>query len=356
MLEDTIPQQSGPSSRWKKILTVVTLLAMAALAFTLRGQIADVIDNFRKVNLYFLWLMIPLQILNYDAYARLYREFFKILGSKVKYSDMFKLSLELNMVNHLLPSGGVSGISYFSLRMKSFGVSTARSTLAQVMKFALVFVSFQILLAFGLLALAIRGHASNLMILIAGSLSTLLFVGTGISIYVIEDKKRIKSFLLAVTRLLNRILHVFRRKNPETFNVSRAQDVFEELHDNYVLMKHRWTELRRPLFFSLVANITEVLTVYVVFLAFGEKVNIGAVIIAYAIANFAGLLSVLPGGIGVYEALMTATLAATGVEASLSIPVIIMYRVLNIGLQLPPGYYYYHKAIQSGGFEVQKNA
>src|SRR6185369_16914036 len=100
--------------------------------------------------------------------------------------------------------------------------------------------------------------------------------------------------------------------------------------------------------YALVADATEIAAVYVVYIAFGEWVNIGAVILAYGIANFAGLVSVLPGGIGIYEALMTTVLAATGVPARLSLPVTVMYRVLNSLIQLPPGYYFYHQAIKQG--------
>jgi uncharacterized membrane protein YbhN (UPF0104 family) len=68
--------------------------------------------------------------------------------------------------------------------------------------------------------------------------------------------------------------------------------------------------------------------------------------LAYAVANVAGLISVLPGGIGIYEALMTAVLASAGISPAVSLPVTVMYRVLNTALQLPPGYYFYHKSIK----------
>ncbi len=100
-----------------------------------------------------------------------------------------------------------------------------------------------------------------------------------------------------------------------------------------------------PLIYALMSSVTEIATLYTVYAAFGEYVNVGAVIIAYAVANFAGLISVLPGGIGVYEGLMTAVLATVGVSPATSLPVTVMYRVLSMAIQLPPGYYLYHRAI-----------
>jgi glycosyltransferase 2 family protein len=93
------------------------------------------------------------------------------------------------------------------------------------------------------------------------------------------------------------------------------------------------------------ANFWEVMAVYIVYVAFGHFVNFGAVILAYAVANFAGLVSVLPGGVGIYEGLMTLVLVASGVPSRLSLPVTVMYRVVNTIVQLPPGYYFYHRTL-----------
>src|SRR5438105_14548860 len=98
-----------------------------------------------------------------------------------------------------------------------------------------------------------------------------------------------------------------------------------------------------PFVYMTIANITEVASIYVVYIAFGHYVNVGAVILAYAVANFAGLISVLPAGIGIYEGLMTAVLVATGIPAEVSIPVTIMYRVINMLIQLTSGYFFYQK-------------
>ena len=343
MSEETLARRA----RWKLILTILTFAALAILIYSIRSEIASVIKNLTKVNLWALLLILPLEFLNYDAYARLYRNLFKTLGKKVSYKSMFRLTLELNFVNHILPSGGVSGISYFGVRMRAEGVSGTKATLAQVMKFFLLFVSFQPILVLALLFLSIRGHANNFVILIASSIITLLIVGTFIGIYIIESRERINSTLTNLTKAINAVLGFFRR-NKETIDIKGAQHTFNELHDNYMVLKGNWRDLKMPFFYMVVANLTEIATVYAVYIAFGHLVNFGAVVLAYAIANFAGLISVLPAGIGIYEALMTGVLAATGIPAELSIPVTIMYRVLNMFIQLVPGYYFYQKAVRAG--------
>ncbi|HXE10463.1 MAG TPA: lysylphosphatidylglycerol synthase transmembrane domain-containing protein, partial [Verrucomicrobiae bacterium] len=155
-------------------------------------------------------------------------------------------------------------------------------------------------------------------------------------------------FFVFMTKGLNRLIHLVRPSYPETISINKAKKVFNDFHGSYSQIKGNYRELKGPFMYALLADATEVAAVYVVYIAFGEWVNVGAVILAYGIANFAGLISVLPGGIGIYEALMTAVLASTGIPPSVSLPVTVMYRILNTLLQLPPGYYFYHKAIASG--------
>src|SRR3989344_4862510 len=335
-------------SKWRIVLTVATFIALGILIYSLRHQIAEVVSNLGKVNAWALLLIIPIQLLNNDVYARLYKNLFKTLGKKVSFWAMYKLTLELKFVNNIFPSGGVSGVSYFSVRARSEGVSTAQATLTQVIKFMLVFVSFQPLLVLGLLFLAARGHVNDLVMVVATSIITLLIVGTLLGIYIIDSRQRINAFLTFITKLLNKLLHLARPNYPEVINIAKAQAAFHELHDNYQVFKKNWRQLKRPFFYAFLANVTEVATLYAVYVAFGEFVNIGAVILAYAVANFAGLISVLPAGIGIYEFLMTGVLVATGVPAGLSISVTIMFRLVTMAVQLPPGYFFYQKAVKDG--------
>lgn len=328
------------------------MLTIGLLGFAIllvRKDIANAFSDLGRINAVALLLIIPLQAQNYAAYAHLYQEFFKILGSKQPTKRMYKVALELNFVNHVFPSGGVSGFSYFAARLKPYGVTTVQATLTQTMRFILTFVSFIFLLFLGLFLLALGGSASNMTILITCSL-TFLTVFTIIGgIYVVSSKTRIKSFTRSLTKVVNKVLHVVRPKHPETINLKRVEDVCNEMHTNYVMLRAKAPQLRTPLFYSMLANITELGTIYVVYIAYGQFVNPGAVIIAYALANFAGLVAVLPGGIGVYEGLMAAVLVSAGVPAGLAISVTVMYRVINLGLSLPIGYYFYHKALKTLG-------
>jgi uncharacterized protein (TIRG00374 family) len=341
----TTKKSSYLKQHWKVLLNIATVAALLIVVVAIHKELITTFKTLHKVDFWALFLLIPIEIWNYHAQAKLYQGLFKVVGNDLDYRLLFETSLELNFINSVFPSGGVSGISYFGARMRSDKISGGRATLVQIMKLMLIFVSFEILLVLGLFFIAIKGHVNGLTLLIGGAMSTLLIVGTFAFVLIIGDRRRINASFEFITKILNRIIHVVRPGHPETIGIDRFRPAVDELHDNYKLMEKHLGKLKWPLFHALEANFSEILAVYVVYIAFGHWVNFGAVILAYAVSNFAGLISVLPSGVGVYEAIMTAVLAATGVPPRISLPVTVMYRVLNTILQLPPGYFYYHRTL-----------
>jgi uncharacterized protein (TIRG00374 family) len=335
--------------RWKLIINIVTIIALLVLIYATRHDLVATVRNLTHVNAWALLLLIPIEALNYHAQTKLYQRLFGIVGNRLSYKFLFKTSVELNFVNHVFPSGGVTGISYFGVRMsKDNAISGGKATLIQIMKLGLTLLSYEVLIVIGLLCLAVMGRVNSVTILVAGSLSTLLLVGTVLFVYIVGSESRIDSFFTSLTKALNQAIHFVIRSSPESINIDAARKLFNDFHDNYEQLKDSRKALTVPFWYAFLANLTEVLAVYTVYVAFDKYINFGAVILAYGVANFAGLVSVLPGGVGIYEGLMTAVLAAAGVAPSLSLPVTIMYRVLNTLIQIPPGYVLYQRALNRG--------
>lgn len=341
------------SKQFKVVLTIITVAALVAITISIRHQISDTVNNLAGAKLGYIALIVPLALTNHFFQGKLYQGMFRVLGNRFRTKPMMRLSLELNFVNNVFPSAGVSGFSYLGFRMHDEKVPAGRSTMVQAMRFMLIFMTFQILLGLGLLMLAINGGVNNLVMLAAGSISTLLIIGTALGLFIIGSKKRIKAFFATLTRGLNFVFKYIRpSRNPETITISKVERVFSDLHDNYRVIRKDLSKLKRPLLFAFLANLVEIVSIYMVFLAFGYLVNPGAVIMAYAVANFAGILSVLPGGIGVYEGLMTGVLTAAGIPISLSLPVVITFRILSMAIQLPIGYILYYYNIHNKRFPL----
>lgn len=345
----SMSKNSFIGKNWKLLLNILTIIALIIFVYLIRDQLLETWDNLDRVKWWALLLIIPLQVWKYDTQARLYRSLFHIVGNKFRYRQMFETSLELNFINNVFPSGGVSGISYFGIRMRSDKVTAGKATLVQLMKLLMLFVSFEVLLLLGLFLVALEGDVNSLLLMLTVALSTLLFVGTVLFVYILGGKGRVHAFYKLIEFSVYRTRQlIFRKRTIEKQELPRIRFLLSELHNNFKTIKARYSELKAPFLWGMLTNVAEILTIYAVYVAFGEWVNIGAVILAYSVANFAGLVSVLPGGVGIYEALMTTVLVAAGIPVALSLSTTIMYRVLSSVVQLPIGYYYYNRTIKTG--------
>ena len=318
----------------------------------INGQI---VSGLTLWSILILGLQIPIQLLSYGALSHFYYSYFVNVGllARCRLRDLYRTSLELNFVNSVFPSGGVSGFSYLGLRLRPLGIKVASATLAQSLRFALTFITYLPILAVGLLFLAFDNRANNLVVLIGAGLFLVMVLVILIGWYLISDSNRIKKlvyWLPAAVRWLTQRLP-FLRQQRLLEAIDKVERVLGEIHNDYSHLKRNPRQLLAPAGYALAVNIFELLTIYAVYLAFyqtlGEIVNPGAVIIAYLVANFAGLVVILPGGIGLYEILMIQIVIWGGGSSDIAIVSTLVYRVINLVVFVPLGYCFYQMAVRN---------
>ena len=330
----------------KTFFSIAAVVAMAAVIYVARADIVEAWKKLPEANPWLLLMLIPTQLLGYHANAKLYEKYFAAFGNSVAYKPLYRMAVELNFVNHVFPSGGLSGASYISFKLKKWGVSTAKATLAIIARFGMLFLTFQVLMLVGILALVVRGHAYKTTIIITIALGALFLIGGFFAIYIISSRKRSTALTNAVIRTVNWVVRVFHIKRDRLIQEEKVASTLKELNKDYIALMLERHKLRSPTLYSLLVNITEVASIYFVYLAFGQPVNFGAVIIAYGVANVAGAVAAIPGGIGVYESLMTIVMVSAGVPAGVSLSVTVVYRVINMAVFIPIGYVFYQHSLQ----------
>lgn len=331
---------------FKLWLNVFTFVGLGVLIYVSRSQIVDTFEKLVDLNYFWLLSIIPLQLINYLSVAKFYKTYLKGLNEEIALKKLYAIALEINFINNVFPSGGVSGFGYLRARFKKLGIPTSKSTLAQLSRHILTFFSFIIYLLFAMFMLALFGNASRVMVAISISIIFFVIIGAVLMIYLISSDSRIKKFTAALPNLINRFFNVFKRKKHPIIDVERIEITFGQLHEDYMYVRSNLKSLKSPFFWTMTMNLTELATIFVVYLAFESVVNPGAIIIAYAVASMAGLVAILPGGVGVYEGLMTAILTSAGIPKALALSATLVYRVLTMVIFLPVGFILYQIALR----------
>lgn len=329
-------------------LTLVTLLLLAVVVVAAWPKIVMAWGLLGRVDLLVLALLIPVQFASYYATGGMIFSYLRSKGNleDMSHWSMTRLALELNFVNHILPSGGAAGFSYLAWVLKKHKVSVARSTMAQLIRFVLTFVSFIMLLLIAMVILTFRHEIDRSIVAIGTGLVVAAVAAVWIGIWLIKSNARLTRFSAWLTRTVNRfITWITRGKKKDLVNGEVILEFFDGIHDDYLAIRRERKILIRPFVWATVANLLDVALIWISFWALGYPLDAPLLFIAFGIASIAGALSVTPGGAGVYETVMVAFLAASGITPEVAIAGTLLARVTLLAGTILFGYVFYQLTI-----------
>lgn len=268
--------------------------------------------------------------------------------------NLARMALEMNFVNHILPSGGVSGISYMGWRLSRYGVSSGRATMAQVVRFATGFISFIALLIVAVLVVTIDGNINRWIILVSSTIAGLMLSTIVGGVYLMSSQARIARFTTWITKTVNKVIRkiTFGRKRV-VLKEPEVKVFFADMHRDYVALRHDKAILLKPFLWGLVYTLCDVSLFLITFWALGAPVNPAPILIAYGVATTAGFFAATPGGAGAYEAIMVAFLAMAGLDQGTAIAGIVLTRVILLMGTICFGYLFYQHALIKYGKQTE---
>lgn len=332
-------------------INIVSLLLVGVVLFVARDDLVKAWHLLWQVNIWIFLLVIPLQFLSYYASGAMIFSYLKAQRDldHVSPLEQPKMALELNFVNHIFPTAGVSGASYMTYRLGKLGVNHGRATLAQVVRFAMSFLSYAALMVIAVLWVTLDGDLTRLTILVACGIVTAILVGVAATIFLLESKSRLEKFARFLDGLLNkRITGLIRRKKP-IVPPEQMKTFFCDLRHDYKTLKQNPRSLLKPFIWGIVFNVSETMMFFVAFWALGAVVNPAPILIALGFAGLVGAFLVTPGGAGGYEAAMILVLTSAGVSPAVTVTGVLLARTTLIVITIVTGYVFYHAAMRKHG-------
>ncbi len=330
---------------WMSLITGILLALLVALAWK---QIVHAWELLGQLNVWVLALLIPVQIISYLAAGEMMFSYLRSKGAMMGVGPLkqARMALELNFVNHVLPSGGVSGISYMNWRLKKYGITSGRATASQMIRYVAQFAAYIILLLISVAMITIDGNVNRWVILFSVLLVFMMTIGTVAMVFVISSQKRCDKFAVFVAATIRKVVtFVTFGRVKKVVDVTAVQKFLTEMHEEYLTLRHDRKLLLKPFLWGIVFNVFDTLLFVVTFWALGAPVSPAAVMIAYGLASFVGLFVVTPGGTGAYEAVMASFLVTAGMTPGAAIAGTLVTRIVVLLGTIGFGYIFYQLAI-----------
>ncbi len=329
-------------------ISIITFVLIGVVLFLSRHELAHAWSLLGRVDVWILFLLIPVVMIGYLAAGEMVFSYLrqKHLIKEVSIWTQMRMSLELNFVNHILPSGGVSGMSYMNWRLGKFGVPGGKATMAQAVRYIMGFASLIALLVIAVFLVTIDGHVNRWIILMSSTLVFLMIFVTVIAIALLSNPDRLSFIVSRLGRACNKIVRkiTFGRVQ-QAIHPDKLAASLVDMHDDYVELMRDKRILLKPFLWGIFFTITEIAIFWIVFWALGSPVNPAPILIAYGLASLAGFVVVTPGGAGAYEAIMVMVLSLAGMSNGEAIAGVVLTRTIIIAVTICVGWIFYQQAI-----------
>ena len=346
---------------FKKILSIVTLILVVLVAYNafsaeavVDGQTMTMMEatwySLKSINIWVLLMIIPEQIIMYYAAGQIYFAFLRQRKSfKMSQAKLTRISLEINFVNHALPSGGTSGLAYLIWRLKDYDISAGQ-------------ISFVHILRYGICAVgnALQTLVAIVIVLIMGTvipggmwaiwLSALIAFGVlgliGVAWLIVRKQKNIDWLSDVTSKFINKVVRkITRGKKRKFLKEESVTKFFADLREDYLNLKKNRRILGKPLAWGLFYSFLELATYWVVGCSLGHPEILPQIMVAEAVGSVVGMVIMTPGGMGGYEGAFVAVLVATGVDLQVATITVIVTRVFVILGTIISGYGFYQHAL-----------
>ncbi len=325
--------------KWRHFAFFLVLILLGLLVLRNLGQIQQFIDLFKQLNVLVLFLVLPVRYGYYWANTRYYEHFYELYNKRLPHWELFAGVVSMNFVNTVIPTGGLSGAAYFAQIFRD-KVTHKQSYLAQFFWYIATFLSLVIVLAVSFIILFFsRSIAQISFRLLLIVMSFVLFVAFAV-IAVTLNPKLFENVLFVLTRPINWLLKLIRKGSISQKQTRQFVKGYKSLIELFA--KHP-KQAVRPFLDALLCIIFEVLSILIVYLAFGVLVNPGVAGAAYIFALLLSGLSFFTSGVGLYEATMVGVSVALGVPFTAAFGATAVYRLIALWLFIPVGLYFYKR-------------
>lgn len=253
-----------------------------------------------------------LQALTYAAQAQIWRSVVRAAGKALPLGAAYALSLVKLLVDQALPSSGVSGSIVVAGALERRGIPDEVAMAGIVVSSAAYLLGYIVALGSGVAVMTAEDRATAPVV---GMVT--LFIVVASAVVALEIALSGKPVRPQVRGRLRRWLEPLERAAPT-------------LSRNPAL-------LARATALQLVIVALDCLTLWALLRALGTAAALGPVFSSFMISTLLRTVSIVPGGLGTFEAVLVMTLHQAGIAVAPALSATLLFRGLSFWLPMLPG-------------------
>ena len=291
-----------------------------------------------QVKKIYLILAIIFEFISYIGAAWLLGIILSRLQYNIHFWDRFRISSIAAFAIHFFPVGtfGEGATDYYFLRKRK--VEAGSILIMWALRIIMTYVAFLMIFLLGLVLVPTAPHLPFSPKLVSLILFGILVLGVSYMIYLYRHKEKFRVAWGKFLRFADFFASKIRRRQ---ISKEKEAELFEDIYRGIGLFGKK----KRSTIFAIIAGLIywlgDITCFYFVFLSFGYKIYWGILIFGYGVASLVGMISFIPGGLGVTEASLALMYSGLGVPSNLALMSILVFRLFSFWIWIPIGLYSY---------------
>jgi uncharacterized protein (TIRG00374 family) len=310
---------AAPKARrlWLAWLSGILLLVVVGIVITRRGEELRFADLLQHAQPAWLLLAVFLQLGTYACAAGAWHRVLSRQHIRTSLWQLIPLGLAKLFMDQVVPSAGLSGTLLVVRALKRRGVPDGASVSAVVVGLLGFHLAYGLALVTALVLLAVSGDLSHRMLSLA-ILATFLIGAMVVALLWLSRGRR-----GPVRRLLMRI--------------PGLRGFLQELHDAPKEALHDKTLLLQTTVLQSGIFVLDAATLGVCLAALNATATVTGLFAALVIASLVATITIIPSGLGTFDATMLAMLRLVGVSTTHAVGAVLLFRGFTLMLPLLPG-------------------
>ena len=249
----------------------------------------------------------------------------RAFGERLPVFTSIKDSLLINSLGYLVSLGGLTPFATQVYILDYNNISPRKATLTRILQVVLFNILFNILVIVGFLYIVFTKQEIGFS-MISMTIAMLTFFIISLTAYLTVFWRKFRNFSMTILISgINKFIRIFSKK--KQIHTNKIEKYIDDFHEGFKnLLSRPWLAI----IITLITITDWFLWVGVMFFTFKAvhyTINIGVLLIGFAVGQTVAIISMIPGGAGTMEGSMALIFSAFGIQFETALSAVLLYRV-----------------------------
>jgi len=318
----------------KLLLLLVIGVGVALLLLRLAGE-REALALLASAQSSFVLLAMVAEGLRYLAVALYTQKLLHFQGHHIPLWPFVELMFGGGSANRIISAGGAAGIYVRYRFFDSHGLSLGNLAVVLILQNLMTGIILFTSLCLGLIYLLSRNLLATTQLLVAGVMLGLMLGLFALGTALYRRPALLRGVLDRAARFVDAPLSRVARRS--VYNPAGLKQSIDSFYGAIDAARAKPVETAKALVYGVLTLFADIASLYFVFHALGFAIRLDVLVVGYVITNYIMSILLMPEGIGVTEASLTAVYASLGIPSSTVVVATLLFRFIAFWLPIAVG-------------------